>query len=279
MSNLPQVIGSLALAIIPLAIWSHFFIKKSNKDRSVLVFTFIIGALAVFPILLYKALWKYFPWMNAFELADNYQDVTISISSSLAIPLSVIITFMIVGAVEEVLKMAPIKVVNQKALTNIDDAIEFFIISALGFSFMENVLYFYNIWVTQGGQDLVVPFLFRSTFSTFAHILFSGIFGYFYGVAHFAKPALQKEIRSKRHKVTTFLHKIFSVRKEKGFRDEKVLEGLLIAVGLHAVFNIFLEVGLTFLVIPFLLAGYFYLDHLLNKKENQRVYKKLRQSS
>ena len=71
--------------------------------------------------------------------------------------------------------------------------------AALGFAFTENILYFYNIWITKGVEDLFVSFLYRSSFSTFAHLLFSGVLGYYYGMAHFAKPILQEEMMKKRN--------------------------------------------------------------------------------
>jgi len=270
-----QIIGSVALAVVPVCIWGYIFYKKDPQSRRLVFLTFAAGAIAVLPILLYKYLWTYFPWINAFNFADNYKNHVIMISELIKIPVSVVITFMIVGLIEETMKMFSVKIVDDDEFKDIDDSIEFFIIAALGFSFTENILYFYNIWTTHGGDNLFLPFIFRSTFSTFAHIMFSGIFGYFYGIAHFAKPILQEEIRAKRHLWTIWLHKLFNLRKEKMFHQEKVLEGLLVAIGLHAVFNIFLELNMVVAIAPFLIGGYLVLNYLFNKKENHKNYSKL----
>ena len=275
MGNSLQIIGSMALASIPAIVWGYIFYKKSPERRSVTATAFIAGALAVFPILLYKLSWQFFPWMNAFRLADNYSQDIIGFSSAIILPLSVIITFMIVGIIEELMKLFSVQSVDDEEIKNIDDAIEFFILAALGFSFTENILYFYNIWIGQGASNLMMPFLFRSSFSTFAHLLFSGILGYYYGVAHFANSILEKEIKEKRHKLIVILHKIFSFRKEKMFYQEKMLEGLILAIGLHALFNIFLEMSLTFMIVPFLFGGYLTLNYLFEKKENHKNYGKL----
>lgn len=263
------------LACVPMAIWGYIFYKKHPEGRSLTVITFFIGALAVFPILIYKFSWQFFPWMNAFRLADNYRDDIIGFSNAIVLPLSVIITFMIVGIIEELMKLISVKIADNDEIKNIDDAIEFFILAALGFSFTENILYFYNIWITQGPTDLLLPFLFRSSFSTFAHLLFSGVLGYYYGIAHFAKPILQEEIKAGRGRWTICLHKIFNFRKSKLFYEERLFEGLLISIGLHAVFNIFLEMNLTFMIVPFLVGGYLALNYLFNKKENHKNYGKL----
>ncbi|HLG25405.1 MAG TPA: hypothetical protein VI588_01245, partial [Candidatus Gracilibacteria bacterium] len=41
---------------------------------------------------------------------------------------------------------------------------------------------------------------------------------------------------------------------------------------LHAIFNIFLEMNWTFLLVPFLTGGYIYVSRLFEKKESHKVY-------
>ena len=275
MSNTLQIIGSMILACVPAIIWGIFFYIKRPEDRRFSSTTFLAGGIAVFPILLYKLSWSYFPWLNAFRFAEKYREDLIGFTDITVLSLSVIITFMMVGVIEEVMKYLAIKGVDNNKLLSIDDAIEFFIIGALGFSFTENILYFYNICVTEGAGNLFIPFLFRAGFSTFAHVMFSGILGYYYGVAHFAKPILQEEIRANRKHWTVLYHKILSIRKDRLFHQEKISEGLLIAVGLHAIFNIFLEMKLTYLIVPFLVGGYLALTYMFTVKENHKNYGKL----
>ncbi len=280
MGNSIQIAGSIILATIPALAWGYVFYKKNPEGKYITALIFIVGALSVFPILLYKISWQFFPWMNAFNFANRYTEDIIGFSSLVLLPLSVVITFMIVGAIEEVMKMLAVRSVDKNRIKTIDDSIEFFIIAALGFSFTENILYFYNIWVVHGADNLVLPFLFRSSFSTFAHLLFSGILGYYYGVAHFAKPILQEELRKgRKHNILTKLQEKFGFKKEKIFYREKLLEGLIIAIGLHALFNIFLEMGLTFMIIIFLFGGNAALNYLFNKKENHKNYGKLYEST
>lgn len=272
MSQISQIVGSIFLACVPALMWGYVFYQKNPKDRKLTFLTFTVGALAVFPILLYKSLWTVFPWINAFRIADKYEGVFIGFTNFFIIPLSVIITFMLVGVIEELMKMFAVKAVDDNEFMSIDDSIEFFIIAALGFSFTENILYFYNIWITHGAHNLILPFLFRSSFSTFAHIMFSGILGYYYGVAHFAKPILQNEIRKNRHQFIQALHRIFGWREEKLFHEEKLFEGLLFSIVLHALFNIFLEMNFTYLIVPFLVTGYLILTHLFSLTENHKQY-------
>lgn len=270
MSAFLQVtVGCAFLAAFPAGAWGYVFYKKQPEDRKPTMLTFAIGALAVFPILLYKYLWKFFPNINILSYAKNFENDLIGFSGFALIPLSVIITFSIIGIIEEVMKQSVVHSVDDNKIRHIDDSIMFSILAALGFAFTENILYFYNIWVSAGADHLLVPFLFRSVFSTFAHILFSSVFGYFYGIAHFAKPILQKELRENRHTFWDWYHRVFRFKTEALFHQEKMLEGLTIAVALHAVYNIFLEMNWTFIMVPYLVLGYLYVSSLLTKKRNQ----------
>jgi hypothetical protein len=55
------------------------------------------------------------------------------------------------------------------------------------------------------------------------------------------------------------------------FHEEKMMEGLLLAAGLHTFFNFFLQMGQVVVVVPFLFAGYFYLSYLMDKKEDHKI--------
>lgn len=268
-----QIISACALlAAIPATVWGYIFYRKQPEDRKYFMLTFGFGALAVFPILLYKFLWKFFPWMNIFEATKRYEDIGLGLAGFGLIPLSVILTFMFVGVIEEVMKQSSVHAVDDRKIRNIDDAIAFSIIAALGFSFTENILYFYNIWSAKGPEHILIPFVFRSIFSTFAHILFSGIFGYFYGLAHFAKPILQQELRDNRTTFWDIMHRIFRFKTASLFHEEKMFEGLFLAVGLHAIYNIFLEMNWTFLMVPYLVGGFILLSYLFKLKNNRKEF-------
>ena len=271
LSAILQIIaGCAVLASFPAGAWGYIFYKKQHEDRLHTVVTFIIGGLAVFPILLYKYLWKFFPDINILAYAKNFEKDLIGISGFAMIPLSVIIAFAFVGIIEEVMKMSVVHAVDDNRIRHIDDAIMFSILAALGFAFTENILYFYTIWAKHGAENLLVPFVFRAVFSTFAHVLFSAIFGYYYGIAHFAKPLLQEELKDKRHAFWDWYHKIFNWKTNELFHEQKMLEGLTLAVVLHAVYNIFLEMNWTFIMMPYLILGYAFVSHLFKIKENHK---------
>ncbi len=275
MSKIGILAVSILLAFVPIIMWGWHFLKKHSEVRRMVILTFIAGALSVTPLLLYKFLWNFFPWINAFIWTRNLNVDIIGLSSVMIVPLSVLVTFLLVGVIEEVSKISAVKFMDKDKFRNVDDAIEFAIIAGLGFAFIENAIYFYNIIMSRGFDDFVFPFVFRSLFSTFAHVMFSGIFGYFYGVAHFADPILKKELREKRHPILQFLHKYMHIKRRVMFHDEMILEGLIVAATLHGFFNIILEMEWIFAIVPFLFGGYLTLSYLLEKKENLINLKRL----
>ncbi|OGJ51980.1 hypothetical protein A2335_03065 [Candidatus Peregrinibacteria bacterium RIFOXYB2_FULL_32_7] len=267
-----KIIIAIILAITPIIIWGYLFYIKDPEPRRLILITFIGGMLSVIPIMFYKWTWQYIPKINIFFYLNNFDHHLIQIGDLLTIPISVIFSFMFVGVIEEYMKHAVVKYGDKKYFRNIDDSIEFSIIAALGFAFIENILYFLMIWEHQGVENLVIAFIFRSIFSTFAHILFSGIFGYYYGIANFATPIYQEEILKNRHKIINFLHKCIHLKGETIFKEEKITEGLIISMSLHAVFNIILELDFTILILPFLIIGYLFLSYLFDKKEDHKEY-------
>jgi RsiW-degrading membrane proteinase PrsW (M82 family) len=266
---------SVLLAFVPIIAWGLHFLKKHPEKRKLVLITFIGGAVSVVPLLIYKYLWQWFPWINAFDWIRNTNFDLFGINSLLLIPIPVLITFLLVGVIEEISKIYSVKILDKDRFLSVDDAIEFAIVAGLGFAFVENALYFQNIIATRGIDNFAFPFVFRSLFSTFAHVMFSGIFGYFYGVAHFADPILKKKMRKERHPILNFLHKISHFKKSTLFHEEKILEGLIVATLLHAAFNVFLEMEWLIAIVPFLAIGYLVLDNLIGRKENLVNLKRL----
>lgn len=272
MSKELSIFLSILLATAPALVWARIFYKKDQVYKPKAIQTFVLGIASVLPILLYKWSWRYLPEINIFSYTSNMTANVFSLTSVLTLPLGSVLAFMFVGVMEEYMKHIVVVKADRGFFRNIDDAIEFSIIAALGFAFLENILYFYYIWQFQDTQVVLLSFVFRSIFSTFAHVLFSGIYGYYYGLAYFAEPIWAEEQRKKRHPFINLLYTIFHFKRDRVFANEKVSEGLMFAVCLHAAFNILLELGITSFMMPFLFFGYSYLDYLFKKKENLKKY-------
>jgi len=269
-----KAVIAFLLAIVPAFVWAAIFRKKEGAKKSMSLKTFIGGAVFVAPLLAYKFLWQFFPWLNAFAYTHQFSDDFVGLANITSIPLDVLLTFLIVGVIEEVTKFMAVKVSGSE-INSIDESIEMFITVALGFAFVENIIYFYNIMADRGAENILYPFVFRSLFSTFAHMMFSGMLGYYYGLAHFAGPILQEENVEKRFPFFKKIAQIFHLKNEISFKEEKLVQGFVTAIGLHALFNIFLEMNWTFLLVPYLTAGFIMLNYLLEKKEDRKVTRQL----
>ncbi|MCC6643864.1 PrsW family intramembrane metalloprotease [Candidatus Peregrinibacteria bacterium] len=260
------------LAIIPAIFWGVVFYQKQPESKRTTIILFLAGTVSVAPLLLYKYLWQFFPWINAFVYTNTFNDNLVGFANLSLVPLDVLATFMIVGAIEEIAKFSAVRMIHRKRICSITDCIEYFIIVALGFAFAENIIYFYNIMSVRGVDGIFLPFVFRSLFSTFAHVMFSGIFGYYYGLATFPNQVMSESYNQGKWQFIRSLIKFFRLDRLKAFHDEKIIQGLLIAVVLHAFFNIFLEMNWTFLIVPYLTIGFIVLSYMFDNRRVDKDY-------
>lgn len=116
---------------------------------------------------------------------------------------------------------------------------------ALGFSFIENILYFINIFfATWFSSTLLTTYFFRSVFSIFLHILCSSIIVYSFAFC-----------------ITKYQNFIF-LKYIKRF-----LVALFLAVFLHSFFDIALSLWISFIIFLYFLGGYIYVSSIFYKEE------------
>jgi len=179
--------------------------------------------------------------------------------------------FIVVGMLEEYVKHLVLRFSDDEKINSVDDAISFAIIVALGFAFVENVLYFQKFWATGGGFQQFVLFLgLRSTISVIAHASFSGIFGYFYGIARFSTEIFKIESKATQHPIINFCHRVLHLKKETFFHEEKMMEGMLAAMIIHGIFNSMLEFGQISLLVPALGILFFIVLNLFHRVKIHR---------
>lgn len=169
--------------------------------------------------------------------------------------------------IEEYVKHLVVRFIDDKRISDVDDAITLSIVAGLAFAFIETIIYALNAhdW------GLILP---RSLMSIPIHVISSGIFGYYYGLAHFAKPIA---IASKNEKTCSinfkWLHWIYRVKRSTIYKQEKIVQGLVLATAFHAFANVLFEMNLTFIVIPLIAVGLTLLTRLY--KESQIIYRLL----
>ncbi len=293
-----QFILCIVLALIPVAVWLCIFHRKHAHKWQQVLLTFVAGMASGAFILAYQ----YF-WGERFELiffSVEPENFGSNIKERLGVTaLSYFLIYLSVGFIEEYAKHWVVKKTDHRIFQSVDDVIEFSIIAALGFAFLENIGYFFMVILRDQSEQLASLFLVRSVFVVFIHILCSGIYGYFYGLGHFAKPVLaERERQGKLIFVPNILHRLIHLKRDRVFRDEMATFGLLIAMTLHGLYDFLLEmetVGnlasyfttaempivvaelkLHVVMLPILLVGgYSYLMYLLRKKEHQECYGQL----
>jgi RsiW-degrading membrane proteinase PrsW (M82 family) len=264
------------LALVPVILWLYIFLRHQRENMLLTFSFFLAGMLAVVPIFVFQH-----EIMRIGSFLENLFANVILVTA---------LTSLWVGFYEETSKHWIMKFTGKSFIRNIDDAIIFSITVALGFAFIENVLYFHKIWNNPDIEESIRWFyiIFRSLGSMFLHILASGIFGYYYGVARFAKPVLRDQLAAgKRFIFTKWIHRVLHLKSETVFHEEKIFEGLLIAASLHATFDFLMGMSQHFTdtgsaenlskifllsAIPFLVGGFFWLTYLLDKKEDHKNY-------
>jgi len=235
----PKVaIACVVMAFIPAGVYMWYFLRQEPEPKRIVFKTFIYGCLSVIPL----SIIQYF--MSKYPVYDVNDLISKNISNIYYINLA---TFVFVGLTEEYAKHWVVKIADEreKSFRTVADGIEFSIIAALGFAFIEHIVYFIGIVRLEGFDGLIQPFIYRSIFTTLAHVCFSGIYGYYYGRSHFMKSAVK--------------------------RDMILARGLISAMILHAIFNFVLEVNLAVIVVPLLIMELGFILYEFNQSRNREV--------
>jgi protease PrsW len=134
---------------------------------------------------------------------------------------------LVVPVVEELLKffMVALFVYHDREFDEPMDGIVYATAAALGFATLENIVYVLDL---QSLSSLIVTGSLRAILSVPAHALFAVIWGYSLGIAKFMPGGSRK--------------------------NTVIIGGLLLAIGVHAVFNFMLEQSYTGLAVALLLA-------------------------
>lgn len=267
MSNLSLSLLIALINAVPILVWGGYFLHKHNEKRKWVLFSFSLGALSVIPLVFLRYFTDLLPFLD-FE--KSLQANSFLKTSILNIPLSLILFFVIIAMIEEYFKHKVADKVSKQEITSIDDAIEFSIMAALGFAFAENTFYLINIWKNLDLQTFTSVYLLRSVFSTFAHCLFSTVYGYYFGIALFSNRLLYDE---KYHpwSITKLLKKVHVKGQHsflsKIFAAESQFIGLFYATSLHAIFNLLLEFQFTLFLAPFFIFGLAFVKKIIESKE------------
>lgn len=248
------------IAFIPTFTWIYFLFRKSEEKKGVIAAMFLLGIMTVIPLLLVQYSWKFFPQLNIGNvIPEKIESVYLGNG----------VMYLIFAMMEEIFKQWLLRFADKKWLLvkSVNDSIKLSIIAALGFSFAENVYpYFFSLLESGDIKSLIGAYFFRSLFTAGAHIFFSGIFGYYYGISKFTSDYRDSE-KSQGEKLyfTRFICKIFQIPQDEAYREQKILQGLVIAMGLHGIYNTFLHFNKIIPALIIVLIGFSYLMILLQR--------------
>jgi len=163
--------------------------------------------------------------------------------------------------------VAQVRFTDDKKIKDVDDAITLSIVAGLAFALIETLIYAII------SKDFSI-IIYRSLLSIPVHLIASGIFGYYYGLALFAKPITKKTEGEKTYRFNIkWIHKILTLKRSAIYEETKMVEGLGLAVLFHATCNILFELNLAFMVVPLIIGGLILLSHFY--KESRIFYRLL----
>ena len=306
-------------ALIPAAIWCMLFLKYHTERISRVLLLFFSGMLATVPILFYDALvhkgveLQFFLFRiqpeNFSQAAQTFVSGHVRSAAGLRVViLSSLLSFLIVGIIEEVSKYWALTHSAKALFSSIDDVLQLSIIVAIGFSFAENIINpvyftaFVNEYLFHAAAPDVGGFLSnvlgRSVLTTMVHVVSTGVMGYFFGLAIFAGPYLAEQ-RAEGHmyRILAAVHRVFHLQETSVFRVQMLLTGLVCATLLHTFFNFLVTVpdllpgnprtigdvagnplpvifkNIPLLLLPamfYVVGGFWLLTNLFLRKENLR---------
>jgi RsiW-degrading membrane proteinase PrsW (M82 family) len=250
---------------IPVVVWFILFFKESKASKKLLALIFFFGILVAPAMLGVQYIWEIYPQLDLELLIETgVQNQSIMY----------ILIFILFGAMEEIFKHFAVRSIDKRtvAIKTVNQAVKFSVLAALGFSFAENIYYLYMLWPQLGIGELVGVYIARSGITMVGHMLFSGIFGYYFGISKFAIDITkQKEVVGKQSWSTKAIANIFRVPKAEAFKEKTILKGLFIAMGAHAIFNYLLQLNIVIPVLIFVVFGFLFMMHLLRRKVGHLV--------
>lgn len=256
---------SVLMAMVPVVIWLYILMKNKKQEKGMLLLIFSGGILAVFGVFFVQYLFELYPQIDPFLWVNEHVQNPIFFYVG---------TFILVGVFEEIFKQLMVRYVDSKKvlIQTVNDSIRFSLVAALGFAFAENIFYFKTVLLSSPIQEVVVTFLFRSIFTAAGHMIFSGIFGMFFGIGKFSIDISRNEHWEGRiYLGPHIIGRIFSIPFAQAFKEWKILEGLSLAVFMHATFNYLLEMNHIIPVVLLVVIAFSYLLYLLKRKAGNLI--------
>jgi protease PrsW len=212
---------TIIIATIPviLLLWYFWHRDKGEKEPMKLMKkVFLWGLIMVIPVAIVELI---------------LESISMEIGLTGTAAYMFVMPFLMVALPEELSKLWVVKkkAFGHKKFNEIMDGITYCILASMGFAVFENILYTFQFGVGTG--------IMRAFTAVPAHALFSGIMGYYIGLAKFSSPAKRKKLFKK---------------------------GLLMAIFFHGLYDLLLLSGiplLIFLIFPLLIYMWWVLNRAI----------------
>ncbi|MSR67764.1 PrsW family intramembrane metalloprotease [Candidatus Peribacteria bacterium] len=248
------------VAIIPVLVWSKLFLGYHKQRMSIVILAFFAGMLSTVPILFYSELTMRSIQLNFFIfkiVPINYgtsstdfvsQSVFKSFSGTSSIVLTTLVTYLMVGVIEEISKYWVLRHSSKEFFRSVDDALQLAIVVAIGFAFAENLVnptYFVGFvrdyLMTPESPEwgsFIGNVIGRSVLTNMVHIVSTGVLGYYFGLAFFASPLIRDQFaQGSTHPIISVIHRMLNIRSEWIYAKTQMALGLFFAIVLHGVFD------------------------------------------
>lgn len=288
----PGVIAATTtFALLPVLIWTKFIYKKrvasletdaeKRREKWILLIIFVLGTLTVPLLNLYYNYLELHPALNYYNSLFTQMVGTQQFDLDLAAyekaeNLYRTFTIIIDALLEEIIKISMMIFVVRllKLVRTIGDAIVFSVLSGLGFAFIENIIFFIDVY-TDPEKTLPVflnVVIFRTIILSIGHMTFSGIFGYFYGLSKFALPVYEEERwEGDKFPLLNSVAKLFRTPLPNVFAAALVYEGIMLAMMTHATFNTFIEFNTRDYAVYLVLGTATYVYYLTQRKAGHMI--------
>lgn len=255
--RLARMIATLT-ALVPAFVWCRLFLQYHKERMQNVLIAFFAGMLSTAPVLFYDALvtrnieLQFFLFRIVPESfhrsTESFVTGALTAQSTQAVVIVSLLSFVLVGVLEELSKYWVLRHSCRTIATSIDDVLQLSIIVAIGFAFAENVInpvYFTGFvreYLLGRPSPDILGFLSnvlgRSVLTTMVHVVSTGILGYFLGVSLYAHSYLAElRQRGRVSPVAALFHRFMGIPEEHIFRTQVLLTGILLAIASHGVFN------------------------------------------
>lgn len=296
-------LASAFFALVPVIVWAKFVYfkrlenlktkKQKRRELLLLLVIFVLGTLTV-PLLTI-----YYDYIAATPAVDYYRGLADMIIGPKYEALQMFtpgtpeydvqyelmrkaeavyntVTIVIDAWLEEIVKLSLLIIFIRvmKIVNTIGDAVTFSVLAGLGFAFIENIIFFTDVYLdpTKNNQIFINVVIFRTIVLSIGHMIFSGIFGYFYGLSKFGLPVYEEQRwEGKKFPLATLLHNTFGIPMHKAYSVLLFIEGMMLAMLTHATFNSFLGFGIRDYAVYLILISAIYVYYLTQRKAGHMV--------